>query len=128
VHLQSAKELRGYHIQGTDAEVGHVSDFIIDDETWAVRYLVVDAGNWFIGKKVLIAPHWASRVSWDERKVFLDMSRASIKASPEWDPDAAVNREYEARLYDYYGRPVYWSSEGRPVGAPPLPEPEIHVG
>jgi sporulation protein YlmC with PRC-barrel domain len=127
VHLRSTKELRGYHTQGTDAEVGHVSDFIIDDETWAVRYLVVDAGNWLIGKKVLIAPHWAGRVSWDERKVFLEMSRESIKASPEWNPDAPVNREYETRLYDYYGRPVYWSGEARTVGAPPLPMPELHV-
>lgn len=81
--------------------------------TWEIRYLVVDTRNWWIGKKVLVAPHWASRTSWDERRVHVDMSRQAIKDSPEWNPTAPINREYEARLYDYYGRPAYWSSGDR---------------
>ena len=32
----------------------------------------------------------------------------------------AINREYEERLYDYYGRPVYWGSEGHPRDQQPL--------
>ena len=39
------------------------------------------------------------------------MSRKAIRNSPEWDAARAVNREYEERLYDYYGRPVYWAGE-----------------
>jgi hypothetical protein len=48
------------------------------------------------------------------------MPRQKIKNSPEWNPSAPINREYEARLYDYYGRPVYWNSDDRQVKAPPL--------
>ena len=92
----------------------------MDDESWAVRYLTVDTSNWGFGKKVLVAPHWASRVSWDEKKVHVDMSREAIKASPVWDGNAAVNREYESRLYDYFGRPVYWTSD-LPRSARPNP-------
>jgi hypothetical protein len=110
VHLRSAKEIRGYHIEGTDAAIGHLDDFIIDDETWEVRYLVVDTRNWWLDKKVLVAPHWSNRISWTEGKVFVDLSRQEIKDSPEWNPTAPINREYETRLYDYYGRPVYWDS------------------
>jgi hypothetical protein len=122
VHLRSAKEVRGYHIQGSDEGIGHIADFIVDDETWAVRYLVIDTSNWWLGKKVLIAPHWASRISWEKEKVYLDLPRQAIKDSPEWNANAAVNREYEARLYDYYGHPVYWASDDRPVEAqtPPV--------
>lgn len=119
VHLRSVREVRGYHIQGTDEAIGHVDDFIVDDETWEIRYVVVDTSNWWIGKKVLVAPHWASRVSWETRKVYLDLPRQAIKDSPEWDPTAGVNREYETRLYDYYGRPAYWSPSNRPIGAAP---------
>jgi hypothetical protein len=108
-HLRSSKVLFGYHIQAMDEPVGHVEDFIIDDSGWNVRYLVVDTSNWWLGKQVLVSPWWASRVSWEERKVFLELSGQEIQASPEWNPEAGVNREYEARLYDYYGRPVYWS-------------------
>jgi hypothetical protein len=108
-HLRSASELRGYHIQGTDDAIGHVGDFIVDDETWQVRYLAVDTSNWWFGKKVLIAPQWASGIRWAERKVDVGMTRERIKNSPEWNPNVAVNREYEVRLYDYFGRPMYWS-------------------
>ena len=54
----------GHHIQATDGEIGHVEDFIIDDETWAIRYLIVDTQNWWPGKKVLVSPQWIERVSW----------------------------------------------------------------
>ena len=112
-HLRSVREVVGYHIQGTDGEIGHVDDFIVDDETWAIRYLVIDTRNWWLDKKVLVAPHWAERISWAENKVFVNLPRQMIKHSPEWHADAPVNREYEARLYDYYGRPAYWQSGDR---------------
>ena len=113
-HLHSDKEIRGYHIQGSDEAIGHIRDCIVDDETWKVRYLVIDTSNWWLGKSVLLAPHWASRISWIERKVFVDLSRQKIKDSPEWKPGTGVNREYETRLYDYYGRPVELLPEGFP--------------
>jgi hypothetical protein len=125
VHLRSAQEVRGYHIEGTDGPMGNVHDFIIDEETWAVRYLVIDTSNWWPEKKVLISPYWANGISWPEGEVFLDMPRQKIKKSPAWNPAAPINREYEARLYDYYGRPVYWDSGDRPLETRP---PQQHSG
>ncbi len=124
-HLRSAGELRHYHVQGTDDAIGHVADFIADDATWGVRYLVIDTSNWWFGRKVLIAPHWAHRISWQDRNVYVDMTREAIKSSPEWDGAAGVNRQYEQRLYDYYGRPVYWGSEGHPREAQPSTVDEV---
>jgi hypothetical protein len=118
VHLRSAREVcGGYKLQGSDETIGYVADFIVDDETWEIRYLVADVGHWWFGKKVLVSPHWARRISWDERKVYLDLTRDTIKRSPPWDPSAPVNRQYEAHLYDYYGHPVYWTDGlPKPVG------------
>ena len=119
VHLRSAKEVRGYHLQGSDGAMGHVNDLIIDDETWDVRYLVIDTRNWLLDKKVLVSPHWTSRVSWVKGEVFVEMSRQAITNSPQWDAAAPINREYEARLYGYYGRAVYWDGGGQPVETGP---------
>ena len=127
-HLRSARDVQGYGIQGSDEAIGHVDDFLVDDETWEVRYLVIDTSNWWFGKKVLVAPHWASRISWEESKVYLDMSRQEIKNSPEWNATAPVNREYEARLYDYYGRPVYWASDDSPEDAQSAHHSGSHTG
>lgn len=107
-HLRSTNEVTGYHIDARDGEIGHVEDMIVDDEAWVIRYFVVDTRNWLPGRKVLLAPPWVERVVWAEAKVHVGLTRAGIQHSPEYDPSEPVNREYEARLYDYYGRPQYW--------------------
>jgi sporulation protein YlmC with PRC-barrel domain len=118
IHLRSAKEVRGYHVQGRDEAIGHIEDFIVDDETWEVHYLVIDTSNWWFGKKVLVSPHWAIRISWEEKMVFVDLARQTIKNCPEWDAVAAIDRGYESLLYKHYGRPAYWESDDRSVAAP----------
>jgi hypothetical protein len=110
-HLRSTEAVTGYHIEAADGEIGHVSDFIVDDETWAIRYLQVDTRNWWPGKKVLVSPQWINRVSWPDAKVYVDLTRESIKNGPEWTESIPVTREYESRLYDYYARSPYWASE-----------------
>jgi hypothetical protein len=106
--LRSAQEVNGYHIQATDGEIGHVEDFIIDTGAWLLRYLVIDTRNWLPGRKVLVSPDWLEGISWSERIVKANLTQEEIKDSPEFDSRQPVNREYEVRLYDYYGRPAYW--------------------
>ena len=114
-HLQSIKNVNGYHIHASDGQIGHVTDFIVDDESWNIRYIVVDTRNWLPGKKVLVSPHWIESVSWPDSEVFVDLLREVIKSSPEFDPFAPVNRDYEHRLYDYYGRRKYWTEKVRDI-------------
>ncbi len=106
--LRSAREVTGYHIQASDGEIGHIEDFIIDDETWDIRYAVVDTRNWWMGKEVLISPQWIQGVDWDLQKVFVDLTRESIRSSPEYENLNTINRDYEERLYEYYKRRSYW--------------------
>jgi hypothetical protein len=108
-HLRSVREVTGYQVQGSDGAIGHIADFIVDDESWDVRYLVVDTSNWWLGKKVLVAPYWASYFFWDDKLVQVNLSRQAVRSSPEWDAVAALTRGYEARLYDHYGSPAYWN-------------------
>jgi len=107
-HLRSVKEVTGYHIQAIDGEVGHVEDYIADDEIWTIRYMVVDTRNWLPGRKVLVSPEWIESIDWTENRVQVNLSIIEVKGSPEYDPSEPVNREYEIRLYDFYGRPAYW--------------------
>ncbi|MEJ2285807.1 MAG: PRC-barrel domain-containing protein [Desulfobacterales bacterium] len=107
-HPRSTREVSGYLIQAADGEIGHVEDFIVDDDTWRLRYIVVDTRNWLPGRKVLISTQWTTAIDWAEEKFWIDLSTDRIKNSPEYDPAEPINRENEAKLYDYYGRPVYW--------------------
>lgn len=109
-HLRSAKEVFGYRIQAKNGEIGHLEDFIIDDQLWLIRYAVVDTQNWLPGKKVLLSKDWIESINWATQNVFMDLTQESIKNSPEFNPAVGVNEEYEKRLYDYYGRPAYWKA------------------
>jgi hypothetical protein len=108
-HLRSCNAVRGYHIHATDGDIGHVAGFLIDDETWAIRYLVVDTSNWWVGHKVLIAPPWIKGVHWSDQSVSVDLSRALIQSAPRYDPAVDWSRDQELRLYRHYGRSGYWA-------------------
>lgn len=107
-HLRSFNEVKGYHIDANDGEIGHIEDFVVEDKTWIIRYMIVDTRNWLPGRQVLVSPEWITKFDWAKSEVSVDLSQNIIKNSPEFDPKDAVNRDYEAQLYDYYGRPVYW--------------------
>ncbi len=107
--LRSTREVAGYRIHATDGQIGHVEDFIISDEDWVIRYLVVDTRHWLPGRSVLVSTEWVRNISWERREVWVDVSRQMIEDSPPYDPSAPVNREYEVQMYDFYGRPKYWA-------------------
>jgi len=111
-HLRSGREVTGYAIEATDGWLGHVDDFLMDDETWTLRYMVVDTGGWWSGKKVLVAPAWIREIDWTSSRVIVDLERDVIKQAPPFDPSRPVGRAYEEELYAYYGRPPYWANGG----------------
>jgi hypothetical protein len=116
-HLRSSLEVIGYHVQAVDGEIGHIVDIIVDNDTWEIRYLVISTSNWWAGKKVLIAPLWVDRVSWEERTVTIDLTRQVIQLSPEYDDSLLVTRDYETNLYGHYNRKGYWVKDFSPEKA-----------
>jgi hypothetical protein len=104
-HIRSINEVHGYDIQGSDDQIGTVDDYVVDDRNWAIEWLVVDTRRWLPGGKVLVSPEWVESVEWVKRRVSIAMTVDQIRNSPKYDPATPINREYEARLYDFHGRP-----------------------
>jgi len=98
-HLRSTNEVSSYEIQAEDGEIGHIEDFIIDDEMWAIRYLVIDTRNWWPGRKVLVSSKWIKRISWNKSEVLLNLLREAIKKSPEYTDETLLTKDYEAKLH-----------------------------
>jgi uncharacterized protein YrrD len=107
-NLRSAETVMDYYIHARDGDIGHVDDFIVDHEAWAIRYMVVDTGNWLPGRKVLISPQWIEDMSWSEQKVMLDLTRNEVRHSPDFNAGAKIERPYEKELFEYYKRAPYW--------------------
>ena len=82
-HLQSTHAVKGYEIQATDGPIGSVSGFMVDDRNWAIRDLVVETGHWYAGKQILIAVGKVVRVSYEESKVFVNLTKVDIERTGE---------------------------------------------
>ena len=65
--LTNASLIKGCTVAASDGHIGSVSDFLFDDSTWLVRWLVVDTGNWLSGRKVLLPPSVLGRLDPTDR-------------------------------------------------------------
>jgi hypothetical protein len=112
-HLRSSNAVSRYYVHASDGDLGHVSGFLVEDRSWAIRYLIVNTSNWWLGHEVLIAPHWIDHVDWAECILSVDLTREAIKRSPPYDSAAPLDREQEAGIHAHYGLSGYWPREAR---------------
>jgi hypothetical protein len=108
-HLRSAADVRGHRIQATDGGLGHIEDFLVEEGSLAIRYLVVDPRSWWPGKHVLVSTEWIDAVSWDAATVDVSLDKEAVRSAPEFDPVAPLERDYEMRYHRHLGRPGYWA-------------------
>jgi uncharacterized protein YrrD len=84
LHLQSTQALSGYPIQTSEGPIGHVIDFMIDDKSWAICHLVVETGHWYSGKEIVISPKHIDRISYEEEKIFVNVTKEAILQAPQY--------------------------------------------
>jgi hypothetical protein len=106
--LRNTSHLKGLVIRATDGELGIVDQFYFDDESWAIRYLTVDTGDWLDGRRVLISPMSVTNANWQARRVDVALTKKQVENSPSIDTHMPVSRQHEAAYLQYYGYPYYW--------------------
>ena len=107
--LWSLDNLRGYSLRATDDTLGSVADVLFDDQSWTVRWLVVDTA-WLFGRRVLLAPAALGHPDAGSQEFPVNMTRESIRNAPDVDVDKPVSRQHEVDLYGYYGYAPYWGA------------------
>ena len=113
--LRNASAINGYAIAASDGRLGTVSDFLFDDASWLVRWLVVDTGKWLSGRKVLLPPSVLGHLDPKGREFAVGLTMQQVKDSPDIDTERPVSRQIETNIYDYYGWHPYWGA-GRFMG------------
>lgn len=88
-NLRSTKALTSYHIHTNEGPIGHVKDFMIDDKNWGICHLVVETGNWFSGKEIVISPQNIDRISYEDSTVYVNVTKESILNATEYHMPAA---------------------------------------
>src|SRR4029450_12101969 len=82
--LHKTSYMRGFHMLATDGAIGHVDDFLVDEDL-ALRYLVVDTSNWIGGKSVLVSARAIEKIGSQEKTIYLRLTRDQVKASPSME-------------------------------------------
>ena len=72
----------GYHLQANDGIIGHVCDFMMDTQSWAIRHLVIKTGHRFSGKEVQIPTREVARISYPDSTVFVNVTMEIVQQSP----------------------------------------------
>jgi uncharacterized protein YrrD len=107
---RNINSLIGFKMGATDGEIGKVKEFYFDDHTWTVRYLIIETGNWLLGRKVLIAPQALLNPDWENKVFPVNLTKAQIENSPDIDTDMPVSRSQEIELYGHYPWQNYWGT------------------
>jgi hypothetical protein len=107
--LRTTNDLIDCTISATDGCIGRVKDCYFDDETWVVRYLVVDTGTWLSSRKVLIPPSTIVTPDWPKQVLAVGITRQQVEDSPDIDTDRPVSRQHERTLLKHYDYPCYWN-------------------
>jgi len=110
-HLRSANSVMRYYVHATDGDIGHVAGILVEEETWAIRYIIVNTSNWWLGHEVLIAPEWIDDVYWAESKLMVALTLQALKNAPEYNSKAPITREHEKLLHASHGHGGYWPTE-----------------
>lgn len=111
--LRSAREVVGYAVECEGQRVGAVSDVACDDESWRIRYLVIDTVAPAEERRILIAPDWSHDIDWSEPVVRLDLDCEAVIHAPGFDATTAIDEDYRQRLREHYGRPRPTTEESR---------------
>ena len=122
----SISSMIGYAIRATDEDLGKVEGFYFDDEIWAIRYMVVETGNWLSGRKVLISPVAFGKPELESRTIRVNLTCAQVRNSPDIDTQRPIYRQQEAELHAHY-QWAWQGGYGGPFGTTPLPFPGDEV-
>jgi hypothetical protein len=101
-HLRSCDEVVGYNVYSVDDIAEAVEDVLVDDRTWALRYLVVDTRRWLPGGRVLIPTSRLHAIDWVDRRIDTDLSSEIIKGSPRFDPERLLDPNFEKGVSAYF--------------------------
>lgn len=114
--MWTASKIKGYAVAASDDDIGSVSDLLFDDASWVVRWLVVETGNWFEGRKVLLPTSTLGHADPLLHKFSVKLTRQQVKDSPNIDSERPVSRQMETDLYGHYGWYPYWWGYGGYMG------------
>lgn len=126
--LRRLRKLRQFTVSATDGDIGSVEEVYFDDQSWVVRYVIVNTGSWLLGRRVLLSPQAMARVEDQPQVIHVNLTTHQVETSPPLESARPISREYEIRYHRHYQWAPYWEPDPLPwtsPGAYPGPPPGL---
>jgi len=81
-HLRSTQAVNGYQVRSGEEIIGHICDFMMDDENWAIAQLVIKTGHRLTGKDIQVPVRQVDRISYEDSTVFVNPIVKAMESSP----------------------------------------------
>ncbi len=102
------KTLTGSVVVATDGEIGKVTDFLFNDQSWTIGYLVVDVRRRLIRRDVVLTVAAVKEPDWSKKVFQLQLTREQVRDSPVVDSVEPVSRQQRIAMEEYFGRFACW--------------------
>jgi hypothetical protein len=106
--LYDLATLTGASVTATDGEIGSVRNFLFDDRTWMIRYIVVDVRRWLTRRDVVLATAAVDRPDCANKTFRVNLTLDQVNHSPAVDAEKPVSHQQEVAMMEYFGRFAYW--------------------
>jgi len=123
--LWRTSKLTDYRIEATDGTIGRIADLLIEDDSWQVRWLVVDTGSWLTGRQVLLPTAALQAPDAEASRIPVRLTKDQVEHSPPAETDRPVSRQMEEALFSHYGWDPYWAGMPGMAMAPGLAPPPV---
>lgn len=118
--VQDISTLMGAPVFAMDDEAGRVRDFLFDDQTWQIRFLVLDAGNWLRRRDVIIPVALLDLPNWDAKTIRVKITGEEVRKCPGIDAEKPVYRQQEIAMREYFGDVACWVDAEYGLGTGPM--------
>ena len=108
--FRSLGDLMGASMIATDGEIGRICNFLFDDESWKIRYCVVDVGHWLARREVLLSMSAIDQPDWKTKTLRARLTKEQLRNGPDVDSKKPVSRQQEIAMREYFGWPAYWDT------------------
>jgi hypothetical protein len=108
--LRSLGDLIGASVIAMDGEMGKTCNFLFDDQSWKIRYLVVDVGRWLARREVVISVSAIDQPDWKTKIFGVHLTKEQVRNGPAVDSKKPVSRQQEIAMREYFGWPAYWDA------------------
>lgn len=87
-------DLQNYDVKGGTEHIGKLHDLYLDDETWQIKWFVIETGNWFSSNKILLDSQKITSLSPHDATLHVALTQQEVENAPSASEHPPVSDQH----------------------------------